>query len=134
MARPRKPTSVLELTGSFKAHPERAAARKSEPVPSGEIGDAPSYFDDESRKCWTEIVGMCHVGTLCAADRLIVEHGARVLAALRASPVYADAKLMIRLEATLGKLGLTPADRSKVQVIKPKGNTNPFLRNGAGRR
>ena len=126
MVRPRKPSNVLALTGSFKVHPERAAARANEPAGDGEIGDAPAHFDDAARKCWLEIVGLCHAGTLCHADRLVVEHGARVLAALRASPDYEDTKLMIRLEATLGKLGLTPADRSRVNVMKKKENENPF--------
>lgn len=128
MARPRKPSNVLELKGSFKHNPDRGAARANEPVAEGEIGTAPEFLDEGARACWIEIVGMCHKGTLCAADRLVVEHGARVLAALRASPAYEDTKLMIRLEATLGKLGLTPADRSKVQAIKPKENENPFAK------
>lgn len=128
MARPRKPSNVLELKGSFKHNPDRGAARVNEPVAEGVIGDAPAYMDEGARACWSEIVGMCHAGSLCAADRLVVEHGARVLAALRANAVYEDVKLMVRLEATLGKLGLTPADRSKVQVIKAKEVENPFAK------
>lgn len=128
MARPRKPSNVLELKGAFAKDPKRGVARENEPEPVGVIGDAPAYLDESERACWKEIVGMCHVGSLCAADALIVEHGARVLAALRANPVYEDVKLMVRLEATLGKLGLTPADRSKVQVVKAKEVENPFAK------
>lgn len=128
MARPRKPTNVLELKGAFKKHPERAAERANEPEPTGEIGDPPKHLTGLALECWTEIVGLAHAGTLCAADRLVVEHGARALAALRSSDDYADTKLMIRLETVLGKLGLTPADRSKVQVLKPKENANPFAK------
>lgn len=130
MARPRKPTNVLELKGSFKKDPARGESRANEPKPEGEIGDPPEGLDVDARKCWVEIVGMCHAGTLCAADRLVVEHGARVLAALRKSADYADTKLMIRLEATLGKLGLTPADRSKVSVLKPREKANPYAEFG----
>ena len=128
MARPRKPTNVLELKGAFKKDPQRAADRENEPEPQGEIGDPPKHLSADERKCWVEIVSMCHAGTLCAADRLVVEHGARILWALRSSEEYVDTKLMARLEAVLGKLGLTPADRSKVQVLKPKENANPFAK------
>ena len=128
MAPPRKPSNILELKGSFKKNPLRGAAREHEPEPVGQIGDAPTFLDESETACWHEIVKMCHAGSLCAADALIVEHGARILAALRASPVYEDTKLMVRLEATLGKLGLTPADRSKVQVIKAKEVENPFAK------
>lgn len=128
MARPRKPTNVLELKGAFKKDPQRAATRENEPEPQGEIGDPPNHLSVDERKCWVEIVSMCHAGTLCAADRLVVEHGARILWALRSAEEYVDTKLMARLEAVLGKLGLTPADRSKVQVLKPKENANPFAK------
>jgi phage terminase small subunit len=116
------------LKGAFHKNPKRGVARANEPDPVGDIGEAPAYLDEKEKACWHEIVKMCHAGSLCAADALIVEHGARVLAALRASPVYEDVKLMVRLEATLGKLGLTPADRSKVQVVKAKAVENPFAK------
>ena len=128
MAPPRKPSNVLALKGSFKKNPARGAERVNEPEPEGVIGDAPDYMDESEKACWKELVGMCHAGSLCAADKLIVEHGARVLAALRANSVYEDVKLMVRLEATLGKLGLTPADRSKVQVIKAEKVESPFAK------
>ena len=128
MAPPRKPSNVLALKGSFKKDPKRGAAREHEPEPVGVIGDPPAYLEASEKSCWNEIVKMCHAGSLCAADSLIVEHGARVLAALRSNPIYEDVKLMVRLEATLGKLGLTPADRSKVQVVKAKEVENPYAK------
>ena len=87
MARPRKPSNVLELKGAFSKNPKRGAARANEPDPVGDIGEAPAYLDENEKACWHEIVKMCHAGSLCAADALIVEHGARVLAALRAALV-----------------------------------------------
>ncbi|MGF6526047.1 hypothetical protein [Variovorax sp. PvP013] len=126
MARPRKPTNVHELRGTFKTHPERRAARANEPTPTGEIGAPPAHLSDAERACWIEVVGICHPGTLCNADRLIVEHAARVLNALRSRPLHLDVKLMVRLEAALGKLGLTPADRSKVPLLKSPTAGNPF--------
>ena len=128
MTRPRKPTNVLELRGSFKTHPERKTARANEPEPVGEIGEAPAHLNESEQACWHEVVKLCHPGSLCAADRLVIEHGARILSALRASKEYTDTKLMVRLEATLGKLGLTPADRSKVHITKAKEVVSPFAK------
>ncbi len=126
MARPRKPTNMLALTGAFKINPKRAVARKDEPAPVGEIGEAPDHLLEAERKAWAEIVGLCHKGTLCAADKLVIEHGARVLAALRAMTEYTDVRLMVRLEAVLGRLGLTPADRSRVSATKPKAQDDGY--------
>ena len=128
MSRPRKPTNILELNGAFAKNPKRGLARANEPEPVGEIGAAPEYLDENEKACWHEIVKMCHAGSLCSADRLILEHGARILAALRASKEYGNVRLMVRLEATLGKLGLTPADRSKISITKPKETANPFAK------
>lgn len=126
MAPPRKPTNILALTGAFSKNPKRGAARANEPEPVGVIGDAPAHLSESERVCWGHIVAMCHEGSLCSADKLIIEHGARILSALRASSEYADTKLMVRLECVLGRLGLSPADRSRVQVVKPKETVSPF--------
>lgn len=127
MARPRKPTNVLALTGAFKKHPERAAERSNEPEAAGEIGEAPARLTEPERECWVELVSSAHAGVLCAADRLFVEYGARVLAQLRSSSEI-DPKLGIRFETVCARLGMTPADRSKVQIVKPKENENPFAK------
>jgi len=128
MAPPRKPTNILALNGAFKRNPKRGAAREHEPVPVGEIGDAPAHLNESEKTCWADIVGMCHEGSLCAADSLVIEHGARILSALRSGEDYSDVRLMVRFECVLGKLGLTPADRSRVQIVKPKETVNPFAK------
>jgi phage terminase small subunit len=118
MARPRKPTNVLTLSGSFVAHPERARARADEPEPVGEVGEPPAHLSPEEKAAWREIVDMCPPGVLALSDRLILEHGSRLLAQLRKDRTYVDSRLMLRLEGTLGRLGLTPADRSRVAPSK----------------
>lgn len=125
MARPRTASNVLELKGAFKKNPSRGKERANEPVPVGDIGDPPKRFKPAERACWKEIVELCHAGTLCTADRLIVEHASMLLAHLRAEKWEVHPTILVRWEAALGKLGLTPADRSKVKVQKspPK---NPF--------
>lgn len=125
MARPRKPSNVLELKGSFKVHPERKAARANEPDPVGDIGEAPDRLSEFERECWNELVSSAHAGVLCASDRLFVEYGARVLAQLR-NATEIDPKLGIRFETVCGRLGMTPADRSRVSAIKPKEEESPY--------
>jgi len=128
MARPRKPSNVLALKGSFAKNPKRAVAREHEPEPVGDIGDVPDHLSEKEKSCWREILKLCHSGSLCSSDRLVIEHGARILAALRASEEYSDTKLMVRLEATLGRLGLSPGDRSRVHITKANPVESPFAK------
>jgi hypothetical protein len=67
---------------------------------------------------------------LCKADRLIVEHAANLLAQLRAAVWLVHPSVLSRFEASLGKLGLSPADRSKVSVIKKDEQKNPYAEFG----
>lgn len=128
MARPRLPTNVLDARGSFRKHPERAAEREAEPQPGvdDEIGDPPDWFGPEQFMCWQEIVTLAHERTLSSADRLIVEHGAQLLAMLRAEQWQVHPTIMIRWETVLAKLGMTPSDRSKVAARKAAPNADPL--------
>ena len=128
MAPPRKPTNILALNGAFKRNPKRGSARANEPVPAGDIGEAPAHLSENEKSCWHEVVKQCHENSLCSADRLIIEHGARILAALRASTEYADTKMMVRFECVLAKLGLSPADRSRVHITKANPVESPFAK------
>lgn len=126
MGRPRTPSNVLALRGSFKNHPERAADRAGEPDADDDIGDPPDWFSAEEFMCWVEITAIAHPGTLSHGDRLIVEHGAQLLATLRANRWQVHPTLLIRWEAFLSKLGLTPADRSRVKVRKAAPDADPL--------
>lgn len=124
----RKPTNVLELNGAFKHNPSRALDRQDEPEVVGDIGDPPEHLSPEAAACWREIVSLAHEGTLGAGDRLVMEHGAQLLAQLRLANWDVHPTLLLRYEAFLGKLGLTPADRSKVKAPKKKAAANPLDR------
>lgn len=126
MPRARKPTNVLALSGAFKHNPKRGEARKDEPKPTEGIGEPPEHLDQAAAECWREIVGLAHAGTLSSSDRLILEHGSNLLAQLRASNWLAHPTVLLRFEAFLTKLGLTPADRSRVSVKKPGSNADPL--------
>ena len=128
--RPRKPSNVLDLKGAFKKDPSRGRARADEPIAMGEIGEAPAHLTEPVAACWREIVGLAHKGVLCEVDRLIVEHAAHLLAQLRADSWLVHPSVLIRFEAALGKLGMTPSDRSKVSVIKKDEQKNPYAEFG----
>lgn len=58
-----------------------------------------------------------------------MEHAARILALLREGGWTGNRALLNRFEVALGKLGMSPADRSKVVVIKSNG-VNPYVEFG----
>ena len=133
MARPRKPTSLHELSGALSHDPQRFRDRINEPVDNRALGDPPMHLTAEQRVCWGEIERIAPPGVLRYADRLVVEMTAILLANFRAlGPMLSDAKFR-RLEALLGQLGLTPATRSKVTAFKEPLQGNRFARHATGR-
>ena len=123
MARPRKPTAVLELKGAFKKDPSRGAARKNEPVPVGGIGDAPVSLDPSEQGLWVELA---FVGSwLTSGDRLMLEIACRLMVMFREKTL--DGGGISKLITALSKLGFTPTDRSKVNAPGAKeAEADPF--------
>lgn len=121
MARPRKPTNVLEFTGAFKKNPARGRERANEPKPTAAADStAPDWMNETEVKCWDWIRIRCAPGVLANSDE-----GALELAAeLRALVITrkADSKDRTLLKALYTELGMTPASRSKVHV--PSANTD----------
>ncbi|MBB5420794.1 hypothetical protein [Paraburkholderia atlantica] len=125
MARPRTPAKVLEMRGAYKRNPGR---RREEPATAGPIGDAPDYFNAAELVAWFDITSWAPRDVLTASDRLTVELAARLLADSRANWAEFTAAKLARLEAMLGKFGMSPADRSKVMGGGQKKADNPFAR------
>lgn len=125
MARPRLPTAVKEMTGAFIKHPERRP--KAEPKPPAGLGPAPRRLSPAQRECWDELVDQAAAGVLTKSDRTIVELAARLMAELWSAAEIAPAKAA-RLESALGRLGLTPADRSRVIVAEGGKEDSPWDR------
>lgn len=117
MGRPRTPSNILELRGSHKKHPERARERENEPEPKAGIGPAPDWMQAPEMVVWDYLVGIAPVGVLGDSDRAYLEIAVELLALKRRVGVenMESAKLN-RLETMLSKLGLNPADRSRVKV------------------
>lgn len=129
MARPRKPTNVLQLAGAFKKNPQRLAYRANEPKPTGAIGEPPAGADAEVARCWREIVDEAPPGVLTNADRGVMLLLAKLrLHAEKGDPFVTDDGTLIETIRTydtkkLGlllrcytELGMTPASRSKVSA------------------
>jgi hypothetical protein len=73
MARPRKSTALLELSGAFRKNPARRRARASEPAWNGPLGDPPAHFDGEQCKIWQELAQRSPAGVLARSDRAFFE-------------------------------------------------------------
>src|SRR4051812_9883515 len=112
MGRPRTPSAVLELTGSFKKHPDRKKARAQEPVASGPIGTPPARFDAELTEIWYEMVDLIPPGVLAKSDRLAVEIACRLTRKVFHDGI--NGAELSTLNSLLARFGMTPADRSKV--------------------
>ena len=132
--RPRTATNVLELKGAFRKNPDRGRARAHEPKPIGGIGPAPKLEVLTFEQAWDLIVATAPPGVLTSRDRLYVRVAAELLALLSESGAAGvDSAKLNRLEMMLGKLGLNPADASRVKAWSnaPAGGSaeapeNPF--------
>lgn len=122
MSRPRLPTARLKLVGAFKKDPQRLAARAGEPEVTTPLGDPPAYFNASRREAWYEIQGQAPWVT--GADRIPVERLSVLLVRWRDGEATAAQEKM--LDALCIRVGLTPADRSRIKVPGTKKPTNAF--------
>ena len=123
MARPRKPTNVLELSGAFKQNPQRA---RKDADTVGPLTSAPAHLNGAVLHAWNELAKYAPVDVLTDSDRISLELAAHLLAQFRENPVEFPGNKLVRLEALLGKFGMTPADRAKVGGKKEAPKGNPF--------
>lgn len=124
MPKPRKSAAEAERTGAWKKHPER---RRTEPKPSGALGEPPAWLTEPERDAWNELVGEAHKDVLTAGDRTILALAAEMLADFKVNRVNWTAAQRAQLRYVLGELGLTPAARSKVTPGEKKPSENdPF--------
>lgn len=124
MSRPRTPTAILEQKGAFRKDPQRKEARKSEPRPTGELGDAPEHLSEAQKAIWAELSGICPPKVLTNADRWTVEIAVRLMAKVRDDSITNGQ--LAQLIVCLSRMGMTPADRSKVGVPQSPEEESPF--------
>jgi hypothetical protein len=119
MSRHRKPTTLLERNGAFDHDPQRAAEREGEPVPAGPLGDPPPYFEPLQVEVWNEVAGQVPEGVLTVADRVLMEILCRLIARMRAGDLLKAAETN-QIISCLARMGLTPADRSRINAKSKK--------------
>ena len=124
MGRPRKSIKELEASGAFKKDPQRK--RNPEPVPTGPIGEPPERMPAEQHYVWYELISEVPPGVLTNADR----HHFRLTCGLcwmydTMGVVEMSSSKIKDMERALGKYGLTPVDRNRINIA-PEKKKNPF--------
>jgi hypothetical protein len=124
MGRHRLPTEILARNGAFDHDPQRLEDRQDEPVPTGPLGDPPDYFNDKQIEIWHELASQVPPGVLTVADRILVEITCKLIARMRDPEDQLKAAETNQIISCLARMGLTPADRSKI-AAKPPDSEKP---------
>ena len=112
------PSAVLELKGAYKKDPGRRNTK--EPVGESFPENPPDHLDEVEQRHWVEIVGMLAAGVLQKSDQLTVEMLAVLLTEFRAKRASMSSANMGRMSKCINMLGMSPADRTRIQVDKPQ--------------
>jgi hypothetical protein len=124
--RPRTPTNILKLRGADKAHPGRLKERENEPENNISIGAAPDYLNEQESKAFDLIVKESIDGVLGGADRMAVAQAAKLFVICTGQnfedgePVKATSNQQNLFFKYLSQFGMTPSDRSKINIPKSK--------------
>ena len=128
--RPRKPTAVHDITGAFKKNPQRKKERSGEPVPVDGIDKVPPpHFNQFQSAVYLEILEQIPPRVATVSDKIIVEITAVLLAEFRFMGKLKSADLSLLIK-NLSQLGMTPADRSKINLPGAPKKENPFKKVG----
>jgi phage terminase small subunit len=118
MARNRTPSAILDAKGSFLTHKDRV--RSNEPVTGEPIGPPPKWLSAAEKRVWKELVKQSAPGVLMASDREAFE----LLVKLATKKRYHFDQMMVgeisQFISLASRFAMTPSDRSKVVVDKPK--------------
>lgn len=146
--RPVKPSALKVLHGDFKVHPERQ--NRNEPTIRGEVV-MPPRLTAPAKEMWNDLAPMlikagiltppdCAVFAEFCESTIIVRlarmevmrqlTGQVTPAPGQASPMTAYAKAIGVLTNLGGRFGLTPADRSRLIVENPHGQTDDLISTG----
>jgi phage terminase small subunit len=123
----RKPLAAHQLSGAIQKNPQRFAARGNEPTPTAPVGAPPKHMEAAEKAVWKEIVAVSPKGVLTNADRLLLEVACRLVTQFRSGLLLRASEVSTLLNS-LGRLGLSPADRAKlnVQSEPPKPGDDPY--------
>ena len=114
-------SSILEMRGAYKRHPERK--RTKEPEAAGVFDmEPPETFEEDEIEAWKSVISQVPKLVLTGSDRNLVELTAVLWAQFRREKHEMAVARMNRMVTNFGFLGMTPSDRTRLQVDKPKNN------------
>jgi hypothetical protein len=116
VSHPRTPLSRAQATGRTTKDPARFASRRRV-TQARPLGQPPSWLTAEQRKAWALFAA--ELPWLNGAHRAILEL-ASVLRARLMSGETPGVNALTLYRQTLGQLGGTPADESKIQAPAPE--------------
>lgn len=124
MGRPKTPSNVLELRGSFKKNPHRT---RKDAEGAGEFNaEPPTHMPQEAVPAWNWLVERLPRVTLYNTDEVSVEIAARLLARYWLTQEVSTLK---ELRAWLMELGFSPKARTNLPPAAQESD-NPFERHG----
>lgn len=123
MARPKKPTKLKELNGSAAHDSQRI--NKKEPKPTTPLAGPPKNLTSSEKQAWEDITGTVVPGVAFDSDRIHIEMTAMLLASIRDAG-GAPASAYAQLTSMLAKLGMNPADRTKIVVDNEETEDDPW--------
>lgn len=114
MGRPRTPTAMNEASGTYEKNPARKKTRANEPKPNRPIGGPPEVANTAPGKIWYEILDSIPPGVVFDSDRMHLQILCHLISQFRLDPVDFPASKLTIINTMLAKLGMNPADRSRV--------------------
>ena len=117
MPTPRKSLAELALTGTLQRHPGRYAARLSGGTVIEPIGRAPTHLSTNEKITWAEIAKQAPPGLLTKSDRISLEIVTKLVIRMRVGEMKPSE--LSSLMSLLGKLGMNPTARAKMQIPEP---------------
>jgi hypothetical protein len=116
MARPRTPSNILELRGSFKKNPQR---RRQDAPGAGPVDfKPPAHLPTDVAPAWRWICERLPKIVLSSSDEIAIEAAARLLTEVW-SQRRPEPRLYAELRAWLRELGMTVQARTKIPVGEP---------------
>jgi phage terminase small subunit len=120
VARPRKPTAILEQNGAFDKDPQR---RRTDIKSNEPVGDPPDWLSEPEQQIWREIVFEAPPGVFTASDRGSLAMRCELERKLQKRQLAASERtILVRLMAAHGA---TPADRSRVSSAPERKDDDP---------
>lgn len=113
MGRHRQPEVLAELRGLKRQNPGRYGNTPTSPYA---LGAPPAHLSDEARAVWMELEAYALEGVLKGSDRIVLEVASVLVAQFRKDPVEFAAAKMTHMIGVLARLGLSPADRQRLNM------------------